>query len=394
MSIVINGGGIIGTILALMLAKLTKGSLEISLIEQYSPYFFDVPSYTKRPKMIVLSRGAYAELVQMDIDSILSTFSTVVTQLEISEHDRLNTILIKSQDYQLSELGYVIDLHVIRKQLFNLLCKQSIVTVYCPATIQHIKREQFCNIITLNNGKKITAKLMVAANGLSSVLSTNFGIQWYRWNYRQIAITTEISTEIPHCGKAFEQFTEFGSLALLPMTNNVSFLVWCVSDAKRTEIIAWDKNKFSQELQNIFGWKLGKILGVKTRYFYDIWLIYAKHHIAHRLALVGNAAQSLHPIAGQGFNLGMRDVVTLVKIIFQALSDHIDIGEYSVLSLYQNRRKLDQYRTIAITDGLVRVFGNKYLPLIIIRNLGLLWMSRSAFLKNLLVNSMLFWKTS
>lgn len=390
MSIIISGGGIIGSILALMLAKLTKGNLEISLIEQYSPFASDVSAYIQRPQVVALSRRAYLKLDQMNIGSILSTFSTVIKQLEISEYDGFNTIFIQAQDYQLSELGYVIELNSIRKQLFNLLYKQSMVSIYCPATIQCIERDQYHNIVTLNNGKQITARLVVAADGSESILSTNCGIQWFRCNYRQIAITTEITTEIPNFGKAFERFTKFGSLALLPMTDNLSFLIWCISNTREREIIEWDKNQFSQELQNIFGWKLGKILHIKKRYFYNLWLRYAKQHISHRLALVGNAAQSLHPIAGQGLNLGIRDVMTLVKIIFQALSNNIDIGGYSVLDLYQRRRKLDQYRTIAITDGLVRLFSNHFFPLFIARNLGLLCISHSSILKRLLVNSILF----
>lgn len=395
MSVVINGGGMLGSILALMLARLTKGNLEITLIEQYSPYSCNISLNMKKPQVIALSPGAYSELIQLNISSILSIFSTAIKQLEISTYNGFNTIFIRAQDYQLSELGYVVELHAIRKQLFNLLHEQSIVTMHYPATVQYIKRERFYNTIMLNNGKKIIAKLMVVADGeCNSVLLNNCGIQWFQRNYKQIAVTTTVTTEIPHFGKAFELFTEFGSLALLPMTNNLSFLVWCVSNIKQKEILRWDKNKFSRELQNIFGWKLGKIINVKKRYFYDLCLKYAKYRISHRLVLIGNAAQILHPIAGQGFNLGMRDVITLVKTIFQVFSDNGDIGEYSVLNLYQKSRKLDQYSIIAVTDGLVRLFSSDCVPLTMVRNLGLLCIDNSSFLKRLLVNSILFWKTN
>ncbi|WHL24856.1 MAG: FAD-dependent monooxygenase [Candidatus Blochmannia vicinus] len=234
---------------------------------------------------------------------------------------------------------------------------------------------------------------MVAADGAYSTLATNCGMKWFRYNYQQIAVVSRITTEIPHFGRAFEKFTEHGPLAVLPMSNNFSFLIWCISNKQQQEVSKWDKKKFSQELQNIFGWKLGKILNIETRYFYDLWLTRAQSHISHRLALVGNAAQNLHPIAGQGFNLGLRDIVVLSKIITQALYQNIDIGDYSVLNKYQKHRYLDQYRTIKITDGLVRLFSNHYLPLIVARNVGLFFFSYSTFLQRLLVNTILNWKT-
>ncbi|URJ30866.1 FAD-dependent monooxygenase [Candidatus Blochmannia vicinus (nom. nud.)] len=234
---------------------------------------------------------------------------------------------------------------------------------------------------------------MVAADGAYSALATNCGMKWFRYNYQQIAVVSKITTEIPHFGRAFEKFTEHGPLAVLPMSNNFSFLIWCISNKQHKEVSIWNKKKFSQELQNIFGWKLGKILNIETRYFYDLWLTRAQSHISHRLALVGNAAQNLHPIAGQGFNLGLRDIVVLSKIITQALYRNIDIGDYSVLNTYQKNRYLDQYRTIKITDGLVRLFSNHYLPLIIARNVGLFFIRYSTFLQHLLVTTILNWKT-
>lgn len=395
MSIIIHGGGMTGTILAFMLFKLTKGDLEISLIEQHSPYLYDtqLSSNICPPHVIALSRGAYYELMRTNIASILSSCATVIKQVEISEYNRLHEVSINAQNHQLSELGYVIESNIFRKKLFDFLRNKSSVTIYCPATLRKIEREKKKNIVTLDNGHQIVSKLIVAADGAYSTLATNCGIKWFRYNYQQIAVVSKITTEVPHFGRAFEKFTEHGPLAMLPMSNNFSFLIWCISNKQQQEVSTWNKKKFSQELQNIFGWKLGKILNIETRYFYDLWLTRAQSHISHRLALVGNAAQNLHPIAGQGFNLGLRDIVVLSKIITQALYQNIDIGDYSVLNTYQKHRYLDQYRTIKITDGLVRLFSNHYLPLIIARNVGLFFISYSSFLQHLLVNTILNWKT-
>lgn len=398
MSIIINGAGITGTVLALVLSRLTRGDLKIFLIEQNLPKFYDLKfsslgkSSLFPPRVIALSQGGYSELMKIDANTFMSSCSSVIKKIEISEWG-LSKVSINAEDYQLSELGFVVELNILRKKLFDLLYTEPAVTIYCPTTIKNIKRMKSSSVITLDNGIQVSAKLMVAADGAYSTLATHCGMRWLCRDYQQIAIVTRIITEIPHCGQAFEKFTIFGSMALLPMTGRFSFLIWCVSNKKKKEIISWSTNKFSQELQNIFGWKLGKILNVERRYFYDLWLIQANSHILHRLAVVGNAAQNLHPIAGQGFNLGLRDIIVLAKIIVRAFYNNRDIGDCSVLQAYQTHRYEDQRVIINITDGLARLFNNHYFPLVITRNLGLFFLSYSMCLRRLLVNTALHWHT-
>lgn len=398
MSIIINGAGVTGAILALMLSKFTKGDLKISLIDRNLPEYSLSDSLLKissflPPRIIALSRGAYSELIQIDTNTFLSSCSGVIKKIEISEYGSISKVCIDAKDYQLSELGYIFELNFLRKKLFDLLYKEPSITVYCPATIIKVKRKEANNIVILNNECQISARLMIAADGACSALATSCGMQWFHRNYQQIAVVARITTEIPHYGQAFEKFMTFGSLALLPISGQYSFLIWCISNRKKEEIITWNTKKFSQELQIIFGWKLGKILKVERRYFYDLWLIKSKNHVLHRLALVGNAAQTLHPIAGQGFNLGLRDIMVLSKIIVRAFYNNIDIGNYSVLQTYQKNRYEDQRNIINITDGLVRLFNNNYLPLVITRNLGLFFLNYSMWLKRFLIHAALYWKT-
>ncbi|URJ25324.1 2-octaprenyl-6-methoxyphenyl hydroxylase [Candidatus Blochmannia ocreatus (nom. nud.)] len=396
MSIVIHGGGMTGAILAFMLHKLTQGNLTISLIDQCSPYTYDMQSSTKTtpPDVVALSRGAYYELIKIDMYPMLNSCTTAIKKIEINAHNQNNTVFINATDYNLSELGYVIELNTFRKNLFDFLYKKSNVNIFCPATLKTIKREKKNNLIILNNDHQIISKLVIAADGSQSKLATNCGIQWFKKNYHQIAIMAKISTEIPHHGCAFEKFTEYGPLAILPTSNNFSYLIWCISYKEKKNISKWNTHKLSQEFQKIFGQKLGKILNIGTQHFHNLWLIYAKNHISHRLALVGNAAQKLHPIAGQGLNLGLRDIVILSKIIKNALNNNIDIGDYSVLSTYQKYRLSDQRSTILFTDGLIRLFSNHCLPVIIARNMGLFLISCNSYLRNLLVYKMLNWKTN
>lgn len=397
MSIIINGAGIVGTILALILAKLTKGDLQIYLIDKVSPTLHNSHSLFKKfstsPHVIALSRGGYSELLKINMHAFISSCSGIIKKIEISDQDHINKVCIDAQDYQLLELGYVIELDILRKKLFDILYTEPSITICCPATIKKIICNTKNNTVILDNGLQISAKLMVAADGAYSSLATSCGMEWFHKNYRQIAIVTKITTEFPHYGQAFEKFTCSGSLALLPISTCISFVIWCISDIKKEEIISWSANKFSQKLQHIFGWTLGKIINIEQRHLYNLQLIHAKSHILHRLVLVGNAAQNLHPIAGQGFNLGLRDVIILSKIIAQAFYANMDIGDHSILNIYQRKRYIDQCITINITDGLVNLFSNKNSSLMFIRNLGLCFLSYSRCLKRLLIYSALHWKT-
>lgn len=392
MSVIINGGGLIGLFLAKFLAQLTRGDLEIFIVEKYSPEFYSSLRFDKHPNVIVLSKGAYTELMQVDINSALLAYSNSINNIEISEYTRFNKIFIRSKDFDLSELGYVVELEPIRKELFNVLSKESMVHIYCPARICKLYRKQSCNFVVLSNGKQIHSKLIIAADGSYSELASNCGVQWCHRHYQQTAVVTKIITEISHAGTAFERFTISGPLALLPMSNNVSCIIWCFSNQNKKIVSRWNTDQFIQELQSVFGWRLGKILNIKKQYFYDLCLVYAKRHISHRIALVGNAAQTLHPVAGQGLNLGIRDAVSLSQIICRSFYHNMDFGDYSVLEQYQQCRRLDQYKVIMLTDGLIRIFSNHCVPLVIARNLGLLCINYNNLLKKILVNSIVSWK--
>lgn len=393
MSIVINGGGITGLILALKLVQLTQNKLRIFLIEQNSFCSSYMSNFIENPSALALSRGAYFELLKIDnVYSILSGYSTIIDKLEISSCYGFNKVFIKAQDYQLLELGYVIKLYPIKKLLFHLLYKQPGIIVRCPAKIKYMECYKSHNVIILDNNEQIITKLLIAADGACSKLSSFYGIKMLKKNYYQTAIVTEVYTEIPNHNQAFERFTPIGPLVFLPIANNISFIIWCVSNQKKKEILEWNKKKFIRELQDLFGWKLGKILDMKALYFYDLSLVYAKNHIAHRLALIGSAAQKLHPIAGQGLNLGIRDVITLSNIIYREFFNNNDIGSSSILYEYQQLRRLDQHKIIMITDYLIRLVGSNYFTSIFIRNLGLFFIERSAFLKHWFISQALYWK--
>lgn len=391
MSITIVGGGMVGATLALALSHLSRGAMQIDLIEARPPEIRNHPGFDART--IALAQGTCRELAAIGIWPALSSCVTAINRVDVSDKGHVGKVQIKAGDYQLSALGYVVELHTIVKQLFDLLRKAPGVRLHCPATLTGIKREQAFTLITLDNCLEINARLVIAADGSRSRLATQCGILWQERDYQQIAVIANISTALPHGGAAFERFTPEGAMALLPISGERCSLIWCLPAARQHDIAKWDERRFCQELQQAFGWRLGHISAAGGRYYYPLRLRMALRHITHRLALVGDAAQTLHPIAGQGFNLGLRDVITLAETLSQAAVLGEDIGDYALLSRYQRRRQLDQAATVLITDGLIQLFANRYLPLVVGRNLGMLAMAYIPSLRHALARKTLGWVT-
>ncbi|OZI14270.1 2-octaprenyl-6-methoxyphenyl hydroxylase [Sodalis-like symbiont of Philaenus spumarius] len=389
MTVTIIGGGMAGAPLALALSHLSRGTLQIDLVEAQTPESRDHPGFDARA--IALAQGTCRELTAIGVWPALASCATAITRLEVSDKGHLGKVQIAAEDYQLPALGYVVELHAAGKRLFELLHEAHGVRLHCPATLTRFRREREETIITLDNGVKLNAWLAVAADGSRSPLASQCGIQWRQRDYQQIAVIANITTAVPHGGDAFERFTAQGPLALLPMSGARSSLVWCLPAAFRHEIAGWDDEQFCQALQRACGWRLGRITAACARQCYPLRLRTAQRHIAHCLALVGNAAQTLHPIAGQGFHLGLRDVMTLAETLAQAAAQGEDIGDYTVLSCYQRCRQPDQAGTVGITDGLIHLFANRHLPLVVGRNLGLLAMAHIPSLLDALARKTLGW---
>lgn len=378
-----------GATLALALSSLTQGRLPIHLVEASSPENVTHPGFDARA--IALAQGTCQQLAGIGVWSALANCATPIVDIHVSDRGHAGVVNLNAEHYGVEALGQVVELHDAGQRLFALLAKAPGVQLHCPARVVNVERQNDSASVTLDNGETLTASLLVAADGSHSTLAQACGVRWQRESYRQVGVIANITTSLPHKGRAFERFTEHGPLALLPMSKGRSSLVWCHPLEKRQEINGWSDERFLRELQQSFGWRLGKMQQTGARQSYPLQLSTASGHIAHRLALVGNAAQTLHPIAGQGFNLGLRDVMTLSETLAEAWQNHHDIGSYQVLSRYQQRRQPDQRATVGITDGLVRLFANRYTPLVTGRNLGLMAMERIPPLRDAFTRRTLGW---
>jgi len=387
MSIIIVGGGMAGATLALAISSLTQGKVAIDLVEATRPDDSAHPGFDARA--IALAQGTCQQLARIGIWPTLRSCATAITHVHVSDRGHAGFVNLHAQDYQVDALGQVIELHDAGQRLFALLAKAPGITLHCPAKVVDVLRTVTHAEVKLDNGQRLSGQLLVAADGSRSALAQACNVQWQQRDYPQFATIANVTTAEAPQGRAFERFTRFGPLALLPMSQGRSSLVWCHARADRAQVDSWDDERFLSELQKAFGWRLGKILQVGQRHSYPLSLLMANQHVSHRLALVGNAAQTLHPIAGQGFNLGLRDVMSLAETLAEAAQAGEDLGAYALLSRYQQRRQQDQQATIGVTDGLIRLFANDYAPLVAGRNLGLMAMEqlpavRDAFAKRTL----------
>ncbi|CAB1225462.1 2-octaprenyl-6-methoxyphenyl hydroxylase [Serratia liquefaciens] len=387
MSVIIVGGGMAGATLALAISSLTQGRMAVDLVEATRPDDRSHPGFDARA--IALAQGTCQQLTRIGVWPALRDCATAITEVHVSDRGHAGFVNLYAQDYQVDALGQVIELHDAGQRLFALLAKAPGVTLHCPARVVDVVRTAEQAEVLLDNGRRISGKLLVAADGSRSALAQACNLQWQQSDYPQFATIANVTTAVHPQGRAFERFTRYGPLALLPMSQGRSSLVWCHAREDREQVDAWDDARFINELQQAFGWRLGRILRAGKRHSYPLSLLTANQHVSHRLALVGNAAQTLHPIAGQGFNLGLRDVMSLAETLAQAQQDREDPGSYALLSRYQQRRQQDQQATIGVTDGLIRLFANRYGPLVVGRNLGLMAMAqlpavRDAFAKRTL----------
>ena len=389
MSIIIAGGGMTGATLALALSHLTQGKLAVTLVEATEPASRTHPGYDGRA--IALAEGTCQQLAAIDLWPLLASCATPITHVHVSDRGHASFVSLNAADYGVSALGQVVELHEIGQRLFTRLKQAPGVTLRCPDKVAQVARSQDSVSVTLTGGETLHADLLVAADGSHSQVASGCGVNWQRVDYQQVAVIANVSTQLPHQGRAFERFTEHGPLALLPMSGGRSSLVWCHPLAQKAVVDGWDDAEFIARLQRAFGWRLGRITQVGRRHSYPLQLQTASQHVGHRLALVGNAAQTLHPIAGQGFNLGIRDVMSLAETLAAAWRVGEGVGSFATLQHYQQRRQPDAQATIGITDGLVRLFANRYAPLVIGRNLGLLAMDHLPLLRNLLAERTLGW---
>ena len=392
--IVIVGGAMTGTTLALALSAFTNGKMKIAVLERQPAKQHQQSGFDAR--CIALSDGScqrFSRIILPDGQNLwqkIQPFSTHIEQIHVSDKGHSGIVEFSARESHLQQLGAVIELQQAGQIMLQAVEQSDNIDYLCPVEIAHIECSQDGVKISLKNDRTLTAQLLIGADGTKSEVASAVNIsQEMLHDYGQTAIIANVQTQQPHQNRAFERFTTEGPLALLPMKDNLMFLVWCVRHAD--ELLQTDENAFLTRLQQQFGWRLGRFQRCGQRFAYPLTLSRAAQHVQARTVLIGNAAQTLHPIAGQGFNLGIRDVMTLANILSYAYLQQQEIGDDALLQQYENKRKADQKQMIQLTDGLLTIFANNLLPLQIGRNLGLMALAQSSMLRQYFAKPTLGW---
>ncbi|HHC6640390.1 TPA: 2-octaprenyl-6-methoxyphenyl hydroxylase [Vibrio parahaemolyticus] len=374
--VVIAGGAMAGATLALAIEHLSRGALRVAVVEPFKAQSDQHPGFDSRS--IALSYGTVNLLRHLELWSAIEPFTTPIEHIHVSDRSHAGMTDITKHDVGVEALGYVVELADVGRVYQELLTHCTAIDLYCPDSAKHITRTQENVTIELASGELLNAKLLVAADGAVSQCCQQIGLELSEHDFDQVAVIANIVTQEPHQGRAFERFTENGPVALLPMSDNRMSLVWCLRPDEAQIVMELSESEFLERLQQDFGWRLGAMQKVGLRASYPLLLRHRKQNISHRFAIVGNAAQTLHPIAGQGFNLGIRDVVTLAE---ELVKQGEDVGRYQGLIRFSQRREADRNETIWLTSSLVHVFSNDLLAMRIGRNTALAAMDNLSIFK-------------
>jgi 2-octaprenyl-6-methoxyphenol hydroxylase len=372
--LVIVGGGMVGASLA---CALGNQPLRIAIVEAVPYKAESQPSYDDRA--IALSFGTHTIFNSIGVWPHLAQHATAIKHIHVSEQGAFGVTRLHHSEEGVPALGYVVTARDIGQALVSQLKTLKNVDVISPAQLSELHSDDESVCVTVRKGKKtmpLQSKLLVAADGGESTTRQLLGITASKTEYRQSAIIANVSTQQPHRNIAFERFTPDGPLALLPMSSDGDehrcAVVWTRPGDQVDAIAALQEPDFLQQLQHSFGNRLGRFLKAGKRAVYPLYLMHVQEQVRPRVALIGNAAHTLHPIAGQGFNLGLRDVAALAEIIVNARQAQSDIGDLSVLQQYAQWRKADHRQIIGFTDTLVKLFSNRVAPLQSARTAGLL----------------------
>jgi 2-octaprenyl-6-methoxyphenol hydroxylase len=368
--IAIVGGGMVGASLALALRGL---GIDVVLVEGVAPGSGAQPSFDDRTT--ALGNASRRIFESLGIWGDIAPQAAGIRTIHVSDAGRFGFARLRAEEQGIDAFGYVVANRVIGTALWGRLSALSSegIVVRVPATAEDIEVSGNGAAFTLVGGaeaERVEARLLVAADGAHSAVRAAAAIEADVEDYDQVAIVANVGADRPHDGTAYERFTATGPLAVLPLYDGSYGVIWSCRPADAAGVLSLDDGSYLRELQARFGWRAGRFVRVGRRASYPLKLTRAVETTATRTVLIGNAAQALHPVAGQGFNLGLRDAAMLAEVIANA--DGADVGAPELLRRFTEWRAADRGGVVRFTDGLVKLFGSSRPGAGILRNLGLL----------------------
>ncbi len=367
--VAIAGGGMVGLSLAAALADLP---LDVVVIEPVAPDAGDQPSFDARTT--ALSGGSRRVLEGVGVWPAVARQATPIRRIHVSERGVFGFARLSAEEQGVAALGYTIENRLLGRALRE-RCAAIARLTFCQAAARELSAGEDALRIVTDQGQEIAARLVVAADGAQSQVRSAIGIDATVSEYGQHADIAHVDTERFHDYTANERFTPTGPIAVLPIAEGRSAIVWTLAPEAAARALALPDAEFIGELQQAFGLRLGRFTRVGRRQSYPLALTRSARQSAPRSVVIGNAAQGLHPVAGQGFNLGLRDVATLAEVLADAIAEHgpaTDPGSEQLLERYTRWRQPDRQAVIRFTDTLVRGFGHPLASLRAARATGLL----------------------
>jgi 2-octaprenyl-6-methoxyphenol hydroxylase len=378
--LIVVGGGLAGLTLGIACAS---AGIEVAIVDREDPATMLGEPFDGRTTAI--AHGSKQVLDGIGLWPLLASQAEPILEIRVADGQSPLFLHYDHRDLGAAPLGYIVENRVLRRALIERARALPGLRHLAPLAVERVERGAGAAIAFLADGSTLKGELVAACDGKNSPLRRAAGIRTVAWDYPQTGIVCTVRHQHPHRGVAVEHFLPAGPFAILPMTGRRSSIVWTERADLAPAILALDEPGFAAELERRFGDFLGAVEPVGPRWSYPLSLLHAERYTAPRLALVGDAAHVIHPIAGQGLNLGIRDIAALAELVVDARRLGLDIASPEMLRRYERRRRFDNLALAAVTDGLNRLFSNDVPPVRLARDLGLALVDRLPPVKRLLM---------
>ncbi|HSW93129.1 MAG TPA: UbiH/UbiF/VisC/COQ6 family ubiquinone biosynthesis hydroxylase [Gammaproteobacteria bacterium] len=382
--IIVVGGGVVGSVAALALAQ--KSSLKIALIESQTLSFsFKPDQHDHRVSAISLASKRILQNIAV-WSAIESKRVASYTRMSVCDEKSTGKLEFDCNEVALPVLGYIIEDSVMRASLLQKIAETASIDLFCPAKMISLKKNADGVLLEMQDGNFLSTKLLIAADGAHSFVRQQANMELNQRDYGQTAIVATIRLESSHEKTAWQRFLTTGPLAFLPLEDNhLCSIVWSVTEDCVNELLSLDDEFFSKKLTEASEKKWGEVTVVSPRYHFPLRMRHAKKYVEERIALIGDAAHTLHPLAGQGVNLGLLDAACLSDVILEAIKKNRDFSSLPTLRRYERWRKSDNLAMLAMVDVLKNCFGEQSLFINHLRGTGLNCINRFDFIKNRLI---------
>ena len=377
--IIIIGGGIVGATTA---CALGRAGMCVAVVEARAP--LPVEQQKPDPRVFAITRASERIFRSLGVwQAIAAQGVFAFTDMEVWDAGGTGVMHFDCAELGEPYLGHIIEPRFIETALLQRLAADSNITRICPARFHTVDVQDEDVTVTLEDGRELAASLVIAADGTGSPLRAALGIQVRRHDYHQSSVVALVKTSAPHGNTAWQRFLPGGPLAFLPMQDGWSSIVWTLPTAEAKRVMQLDQAAFHVELAGAFANRLGDIVDSGERECWPLHRLHAEHYVIARAALIGDAAHAIHPLAGQGVNLGLLDAAALTEVIISGRQAGRDPGALRVLRRYERWRRGDNLLMMSAMDAINRTFSNSRPPLRRFRNMGLSLVNNAGTLRQM-----------